>query len=90
MNFKDIQIEDEYKTPRDNITRDFYMPLLERSTLYQRSVGFFSSTSLLDLSYGLAHLVKNNGKIQFIISPVLSEEDIRAINEGYKDREKVT
>ena len=63
MNFKEINLEDEYKTPRDNITRDFYIPLLEKSKLYQRSVGFFSSSSLIDLSYGLVNLVKNNGKI---------------------------
>ena len=24
MNFKDIDLEDEYKTPRDNITKDFW------------------------------------------------------------------
>ena len=87
MNFKDIDLEDEYKTPRDNITKDFYIPLLEKAKLYQRSVGFFSSSSLIDLSYGITSLVKNNGKIQFIVSPVLSEEDIKAINDGYANRE---
>lgn len=89
MNFKDINLEDEYKTPRDNITRDFYIPLLEKTKLYQRSVGFFSSSSLIDLSYGLANLVKNNGKIQYIVSPVLSDEDIKAINDGYANREEI-
>lgn len=87
MNFKDIDLEDEYKTPRDNITKNFYIPLLEKAKLYQRSVGFFSSSSLIDLSYGITSLVKNNGKIQFIVSPVLSEEDIKAINDGYANRE---
>ena len=87
MNFKDIDLEDEYKTPRDNITKDFYIPLLEKAKLYQRSVGFFSSSSLIDLSYGITSLVKNNGKIQFIVSPVLSEEDLKAINDGYANRE---
>lgn len=89
MNFKEINLEDEYKTPRDNITKDFYIPLLEKSKLYQRSVGFFSSSSLIDLSYGLVNLVKNNGKIQYIVSPVLSEEDLKAINDGYASREEV-
>jgi hypothetical protein len=89
MNFKDIDLEDEYKTPRDNITRDFYLPLLEKSKLYQRSVGFFSSSSLIDLSYGICSLVKNKGKIQFIVSPVLSEEDLKAINDGYANREEL-
>lgn len=89
MNFKDINLEDEYKTPRDNITKDFYIPLLEKAKLYQRSVGFFSSSSLIDLSYGITNLVNNDGKIQFIVSPVLSDEDLKAINDGYVKREDI-
>lgn len=89
MNFKEINIEEEYKSPRDNITRDFYLPLLEKAKLYQRSVGFFSSSSLIALSYGLANLVKNHGKIQYIVSPVLNEEDLKAINAGYVKREEL-
>ena len=64
MNFKDLKIKKEYSVPADNIINDFYIPLLNRSVLYQRSVAYFSSESLYEISYGIVNLLKNNGKIQ--------------------------
>lgn len=87
--FKDINIQDEYRTYTTNIIRDFYIPVLSCSVLYQRAVGFFSSTSMIQLLDGLESLVKNGGKIQLVVSPKLSEKDIEAIATGYKSRDEV-
>lgn len=89
MSLLDVNLKQEYRSPRDNIVNDFYIPLLKESNLYKRSVGFFSSSSLLEISYGITHLINNNGKIQLIASPHLSEEDIEAINKGYEAREDI-
>lgn len=89
MSLKDVNLKKEYRTPRDNIVNDFYIPLLKESTLYKRSVGFFSSSSLLEISYGISYLINNGGKIELIVSPNLSEEDIEAINKGYEVRENI-
>ena len=89
MSFLDLKIKKEYRVPADNIINDFYIPLLNKSILYQRSVAYFSSESLYEISYGIVNLLKNNGKIQLIVSPILSDEDIEAINKGYKAREDV-
>ena len=40
MNFKDVDIKTEYRIPKDNITAQLYIPLLKKSVLYRRSVGF--------------------------------------------------
>lgn len=87
--FKDINIQDEYRTYTTNIIRDFYIPVLSCSVLYQRAVGFFSSSSMIQLLDGLESLVKNGGKIQLVVSPKLSEKDIEAIATGYKSRDEV-
>lgn len=89
MSLLDVNLRKEYRSPRDDIVNDFYIPLLKEAVLYKRSVGFFSSSSLLEISYGLTRLINNNGKIQLIVSPNLSEEDIEAINKGYEIRESV-
>lgn len=89
MSLLDVSLKKEYRSPRDNIVDDFYIPLLKESILYKRSVGFFSSSALLELSYGIAKLINNNGKIKLIASPNLSEEDVEAINKGYELRENV-
>lgn len=89
MSLLDVNLKKEYRSPRDNIVNDFYIPLLQEANLYKRSVGFFSSSSLMEISYGIANLINNNGHIQLIVSPNLSEEDIEAINKGYEVRENV-
>lgn len=89
MSLLDVSLKKEYRSPRDNIITDFYIPLLNEANLYKRSVGFFSSSSLLDISYGIAKLINNNGKILLIASPNLSDEDIEAINKGYELRENI-
>ena len=89
MSFVDLDIRDEYRSLSHNVIEEFYTPILSESILYQRAVGFFSSTALVELSKGITHLVKNGGKIQVVASPRLSEEDINAINKGIELRDEV-
>lgn len=89
MSYHTIQLLRSYKTNKNDIVREFYIPVLRESVLYKRAVGFFSSTALIELSKGIAGLVKNGGKIRFIVSPLLSEEDIEAISRGYDERKIV-
>ncbi len=86
MSFRELELLKHYKTYKNNIVKEFYTPVLEKAVLYQRSVGFFSSTALIELTKGITGLVKNGGKIQFIVSPFLSSEDIEAIEKGYEKR----
>lgn len=88
MNFLDLKdtLKESYRTP-DNIVEDFYIPLLSNAKKYDRAVGFFSSSVLIELSKGLINLVKNGGKMRLITSPKLREQDIQAMKDGYDKRE---
>lgn len=87
MSFRDVPLLRYYKTYKNNVVKEFYTPVLKEAVLYQRAVGFFTSGALIDLTKGLKGLTRNQGKIQFIVSPRLSEEDIEAINKGYEHKE---
>ena len=89
MSLKDISIKTEYRSLLDNVARDFYIPLLSQAISYKRAVGFFSSSVLIEISKGILRLVKNGGKIQLIVSPYLSEEDVQAIRDGYAKRDVI-
>lgn len=89
MDFRDLDIKTEYRSLIDSVTRDFYIPVLKYAKLYQRAVGFFSSTALIEISKGISSLVLNGGKIQLVASPYLSDEDIEAIKKGYRMRDEV-
>ena len=86
MNLSEISFKTEYRSFVDNVPEDFYEPALKNAILYQRAVGFFSSSSLSAIAEGIEGLIENGGHIQLVASPKLSEEDIRAIKEGYDER----
>ncbi len=86
MSFKELPLLKHYKTYKNDIIKEFYTPVLNQAVLYQRAVGFFSSTALIDLTKGISGMIRNGGKIQFIVSPLLSQEDIDAINKGYEKK----
>ena len=89
MGFLDLKLEDEYRVPRDNIIDEFYNKVLKHSITYDRSVGYFTSDSLIELSYGICELIKNGGKIRLIVSPNLTEQDYEAISKGFEDKNKI-
>lgn len=69
-----------YRSGRDDLVRDFYVPCLERAVLYRRAVGYFTSASLATAARGVASLVARHGKMQLVASPHLEESDIEALN----------
>lgn len=89
MNFTDIEIKEEYRSLQDDIVGEFYIPLLLCAKKYQRAVGFFSSSALIEISDGISGLVKNGGTIELVASPKLSEDDVIAIEKGIKLRDEV-
>ena len=76
MSLKDVMINKEYRSLLGNVVDEFFVPVLSETKIYKRSVGFFSSSVLVDVAKGINGLIKNNGKIQLIASPHLSDEDI--------------
>lgn len=89
MSLKDVPIKNEYRSLIDNVVQDFYLPLLKEAAVYKRAVGFFSSSSLVEISKGIASMASKGGKIQIVASPYLSEEDVDAIQKGYSERNAV-
>ena len=89
MSLRDHHIKSEYRSLIDNVIQDFYLPLLHEANLYKRAVGFFSSSSLVEISKGIGDMAKNGGKIEIIASPYLSDDDINAIKTGYENRNKI-
>ena len=88
MSFVDLNVQFSYRSDVDDIATDFLVPVLSESISYKRSVGYFSTSSLISLSVGLCKMAQNGGRVEIICSPQLSKEDIEAVNLGYKTREK--
>ena len=89
MSLQNISIQDHYRSDRHNLIEDFYIPCLSETTLYSRAVGYFSSTSIIAVSQGLAALIEAGGKMRLVASPQLSRGDIIAIDRGLKQKQDV-
>ena len=81
MSYKDLLIQTSYETTENKtkLLEEFYIPLLEQSKQYFRIAGFFSSSSLVIASKGIEGLIKNNGIMRLLISPRLSEQDVKVL-----------
>lgn len=69
MSFQEHTIKTEYRSLIDNVVQKFYVPLLKEAVSYKRAVGFFSSSSLIEISKGIADLASRGGRIQIVASP---------------------
>lgn len=84
MNFKEFNWKIRYNNDEDDLINDFYIPALSCAISYDRKAGFFSSSALSIASKGVAQLIKNNGKMRLLVSHHLSEDDVHALERGYK------
>ena len=87
--FTDIKIKPFYNTYNDNIAEEFYITVLKEARVYNRVSAYFSSRALASYANGIIEMYKNKGKINFIISKEVSEEDYKQIIKGYEDRENL-
>lgn len=69
-----------YRTHKDSIDKDFYVPCFSESVRLDRAVGFFSLHSLALSIDGLIRFVRKNGRINLICSPNLSAADAELID----------
>lgn len=75
--------------PSDDRLHDFYIPALSRSTHYDRSAGYFTSTSIAIAATGLTYLIRNGGRMRLLVGASLREADVKAVEAGYDLREQL-
>jgi DNA phosphorothioation system restriction enzyme len=81
------QLQLSYCTGSDDLVRDFFVPCLESSILYQRAAGYFTSSGLALAARGVASLASRGGTMRLIVSPHLEPDDVEAIQSSLEDPE---
>lgn len=76
-----------YRSGRDLVVPDFYVPCFKESVSYDRAVGYFTSASLSLAARGVVHMViRNKGKMRLVASPDLTDEDIASLRNANADQ----
>jgi len=87
--FRELPIQEEYRTGAGDLVGDFYVPLLSIAETYDRAVGYFTSDGLALAAQGLDAFRVREGHLRLVASPQLTEEDLAAITQGLEARESV-
>jgi superfamily II DNA or RNA helicase len=84
---RSLSVKTRYRSDRDDLVRDFYVPALSVATKYSRAVGYFTSTSLALFTRGIDQFADRGGQMRLIASPYLALDDIADIERGYDVRQ---
>jgi superfamily II DNA or RNA helicase len=82
---RELDLRTAYRSGRDALLDDFYIPCLEESLKYDRAVGYFSSTLYQVVALAFADFVRRGGRMRLICSPALTPEDFTTM----KDAEQI-
>jgi superfamily II DNA or RNA helicase len=83
---RSLAIRGRYRSDREDVVQEFYVPALSAATSYSRAVGYFTSTSMALFTRGIGHFAQRGGIMHLIASPHLNADDIVDIERGYDMR----
>ena len=72
-------IRDRYRSDRDDVVSDFFIPCLTNSIQYDRTIEFISVKSLSTLTFGLENIEHNHAKIRLVSGHRFSTSDLDSI-----------
>ncbi|SIJ89650.1 Predicted HKD family nuclease [Mycobacteroides abscessus subsp. bolletii] len=84
---RSLTLQDRYRSDREDVVQNFFVPAFTVASSYNRAVGYFTSTSLALYARGIEIFAERGGSMRLIASPHLNEDDIVNIERGYNVRE---
>ncbi len=80
MGLRDISLKEEYRSDRDNIVSEFFIPCLSNCIEYDRCIEYISLKSLTTLSLGFDNFAKNKAKLRIICGHRFKASDLEFIS----------
>lgn len=84
MALKDLSLKLQYRTDRDNMVTEFFIPCLSNSIEYDRAVEYVTLKSISTLSLGLQNFADHDGKIRIITGHRYGSSDLDILGRLYK------
>jgi superfamily II DNA or RNA helicase len=79
---QDLSLQTSYRSGRDALLDDFYVPTLQESIKYDRAVGYFSSTLYQVVGLAFTDFARRGGRMRLVCSPALTPEDFDAMKQA--------
>ena len=79
MGLRNLSLKQEYRSDRDDVVSEFFMPCLANSIQYDRTIEFISVKSLSTLTFGLENIQDHHAKIRLVSGHRFSTSDLNSI-----------
>ena len=79
MALRDLPLKQEYRSDRDDVVSEFFIPCLTNSIQYDRTIEFVSVKSLSTLTFGLEDIQDHHAKIRLVSGHRFSTSDLNSI-----------
>ena len=89
MSFRDLNLHKDYDSEKEDILKDFYIPILSNSKEYYRMAGYFNSKTLAYSAKGLKDFIINNGRMKLLCGVELTSADVDSIMLGETNPEEI-
>jgi len=76
---RDLPLKQEYRSDRDDVVSEFFIPCLTNSIQYDRTIEFISVKSLSTLTFGLEDIQDHHAKIRLVSGHRFSTSDLNSI-----------
>ena len=76
---RDLSLKQEYRSDKDNVVSEFFIPCLTNSIQYDRTIEFISVKSLSTLTFGLENIQDHHAKIRLVSGHRFSTSDLNSL-----------
>lgn len=86
MALRDISLKEEYRSDRDDIISEFFIPCLSNCIEYDRCIEYVSIKSLTTLALGFDNFAKNKAKLRMITGHRFNASDLELLNKLFSEQ----
>lgn len=76
---RNLSLKEEYRSDRENLIEEFFLPCLDNCIEYDRAVEYASINSLTSYYFGLKSFLDNNVYLRFVIGHRLRTSDLNIL-----------
>jgi len=79
LGLKDLSLKEQYRSDRENLIEEFFLPCLDNCIEYDRAVEYVALKSLTAYYFGLKSFVQNNVQIRMVTGHRLRTSDLNVL-----------
>lgn len=80
MGLRGLSLKEEYRSDRDNLIEEFFIPCLDNCIEYDRAVEYATLKSLTGYYFGLKSFLENNVQIRFVTGHRFRTSDLNMLS----------